>query len=71
LTSEDQNFPTVDSTVQYFTSTVTRAAAQCNPHLSTVPCRTPVSWVTEECSDAIPSPCRALTKFRAYRRWTI
>jgi hypothetical protein len=61
LIFEDQEFPSVNTMVEYFTSTVFRAASQYIPQSSTTPHRTRVPWWTDECRDAIRARKRAFS----------
>lgn len=49
LIFEDQKFPSLNTMVEYFISTVFQGTSQNIPKSSTTPCRTPVPWRTDEC----------------------
>jgi hypothetical protein len=66
LIFEDQEFPSVNSMVEYFRSTVFRAVSQYVPQSSTTPHLTPVLWWTDHCRDAIRARKRAPSHFRAH-----
>lgn len=61
LIFEDQHFPSLDCMMEYFTSTVLRAAAHFIPQSSTIPRRTSVPWLVAEYRDALRSRRRKLT----------